>query len=33
VDELTEQAIQALNIFEEPDFHIWLARLLAGRDH
>ena len=33
VDELTEQAIQALNIFEEPDFHIWLARLLAGRDY
>jgi len=33
VDELTEQAIKALNIFETPDFHIWLARLLAGRDH
>ncbi len=33
VDELTQQAVQALSIFEEPDFHIWLAKLLAGRDH
>lgn len=33
VDELTQQAIRALADFEEPEFHIWLARLLAGRDH
>lgn len=33
VDELTGQAIQALSAFDEPEFHIWLAKLLAGRDH
>lgn len=33
VDELTEQAIEALGAFDQPEFHIWLARLLAGRDH
>lgn len=33
VDELTDHAIQALADFERPEFHIWLARLLAGRDH
>ena len=33
VDELTQQAVQALSVFDEPDFHIWLAKLLAGRDH
>ena len=33
VDELTEQAIRALDEFDRPEFHIWLARLLAGRDH
>ena len=33
VDELTQQALQALSVFDEPEFHIWLAKLLAGRDH
>lgn len=33
VDELTDRAIQALAGFEQPEFHVWLARLLAGRDH
>ncbi|MBE6973632.1 MAG: polyprenyl synthetase family protein [Ruminococcaceae bacterium] len=33
VDELTEQAIEALGEFDQPEFHIWLAHLLAGRDH
>ena len=32
VDELTQQAVQALAEFDTPDFHIWLAHLLAGRD-
>lgn len=33
VDELTQQAIDALTGFESPDFHIWLANLLAGRSY
>ena len=33
VEELTQRAIAALDGFDQPDFHIWLARLLAGRDH
>ena len=33
VEELTEQAIRALSCFDAPEFHIWLAKLLAGRDH
>ncbi len=33
VDELTDQAVEALSGFEQADFHIWLAKLLAGRDH
>jgi len=33
VEELTEQAIRALDAFGKPEFHVWLARLLAGRDH
>ena len=33
VEELTGQAVEALAEFERPDFHIWLAHLLAGRDH
>lgn len=33
IDELTGQAVQALRSFDAPDFHIWLAKLLAGRDH
>lgn len=31
IDELTEEAISALNQFEENEFHIWLARSLAVR--
>jgi len=33
VDRLTDRAVEALEGFEQPEFHIWLARLLAGRDH
>ncbi len=33
VDELTNRAIQALETFEKPEFHVWLAHLLAGRNH
>lgn len=33
VDRLTDDAIEALAGFAQPEFHIWLARLLAGRDH
>ncbi len=33
VDELTEQAIAALDGMERVDFHIWLARLMAGREY
>ena len=33
VDELTQQAIDALAGFESPEFHIWLANLLAGRSY
>lgn len=32
VDELTGQAVEALDVFEGAEFHIWLAHLLAGRD-
>ena len=31
VEELTEQAVQALEGFPAPEFHIWLARRLAER--
>ena len=31
VEELTEQAVAALEGFEHPEFHMWLARQLAGR--
>jgi geranylgeranyl diphosphate synthase type II len=31
VEELTEQAILSLDGFEQPEFHIWLARQLAQR--
>ena len=33
VEQLTRQAVDALKGFEANDFHIWLANLLAGRDH
>ena len=33
VDELTRQAVEALAVFDGADFHVWLAQLLAGRDH
>ena len=33
VDDLTRQAMEALAGFERPEFHIWLAEMLAGRDH
>lgn len=33
VEELTAQAVEALAGFKAPQFHIWLANLLAGRDH
>ena len=31
VDQLTQEAIDALEGFEHPEFHIWLARKMAGR--
>ena len=33
VNELTQTAIEALNVFNQPEFLIWLAKLLAKRDH
>ncbi|MBQ3556288.1 MAG: polyprenyl synthetase family protein [Oscillospiraceae bacterium] len=33
VDQLTEQAITAFNGLENTEFHIWLARLMAGREY
>lgn len=33
VDELTQNAIDALGAFDNPDFLIWLAKLLSKRDH
>ena len=33
VDELTEQAVAALNGMAHTEFHIWLARLMAGREY
>ena len=33
VDELTQQAVEALGAFEHPDFHIWLAQLLSRRTY
>lgn len=32
VDALTQQAVQALSVFDGAEFHVWLAHLLAGRD-
>lgn len=32
IDQLTEQGIAALSGFEDPKFHIWLAKQLAQRD-
>ena len=32
VDRLTQQGVEALESFQEPDFHIWLANQLARRD-
>ena len=31
VEQLTEEAVSALNGFPQPDFLIWLARELASR--
>ena len=31
VERLTQEAIDALEGFEQPEFHIWLARKMAGR--
>ena len=31
VERLTQEAVDALGGFENPEFHIWLARTLAGR--
>ena len=31
VEQLTQEAIDALEGFEHPEFHIWLARKMAGR--
>jgi len=31
VEQLTQQGIKALGSFDDPGFHIWLARRLAGR--
>ena len=33
VDELTEQAIKALDGMKNTEFHIWLAELMAGREY
>ena len=33
VDELTQRALQVLEVFDEPEFHIWLAQMLAGRSY
>lgn len=33
VCELTQNAVDALAVFDHPDFLIWLAKLLAKRDH
>ena len=33
VDELTEQAIRALDGMENTAFHVWLAKLMAGREY
>lgn len=33
VEQLTQQAVDALNGFEDPGFHVWLAYQLAGRNH
>ena len=33
VDELTEQAIAALNGMEKTEFHVWLAKRMAGREY
>ncbi len=32
VEKLTEKAVDSLNGFEDPQFHVWLARLLAKRN-
>ena len=32
VEELTRQGIEAINGFEDPGFHIWLAEQLAHRN-
>jgi len=31
VEELTRQAVETIEHFAEPEFHIWLARSLAAR--
>ena len=33
VDELTEQAIKALDGMKNTEFHVWLAKLMAGREY
>lgn len=33
VEQLTQQAVDALSNFEDRGFHVWLAHKLAGRDH
>ena len=33
VEELTCQAVEALNGFEQPGFHTWVAQQMARRNH